>query len=164
MPGRAVSIVVALLVVLAVLLLAAHARVQEQERALEGFWVASPEFLDESGLSDMCLYLGPPEGETRPAHLSCARADGAALYDGPATLSYGGAARRRWAALAAGLRGPYRVPAAALRAPGDRPLPFLPPEAELVLDPATGSLVLHAGGKAYAHLYRDGPASAACAI
>jgi len=114
---------------------------------LAGFWSGDPVFLDESGLEEFALKLGPPSRGGRAGSLLVASEEGA-LFSGEVIVA-GGFGWRPWARSS-------REGAFTVRAKGGGKLPF--PSA-LTFCIKNETLTISKGRKIYAFLGRDALAS-----
>jgi hypothetical protein len=159
---------VAVVVVLIIALVVVAPRVRDHERALGGYWVADSSFLEESGLSEMCLYL-PPRARRggrwyRDGYLVMVGGGGEPLADQAVAVSWPALGPARWASAVRSHFAPpggsstYRVPAAEFAYTSGAPTPE---RMELTFDATRGALALQAEGRLYAYLFRDNETSVA---
>ena len=154
----AAAAVVVLLLVYAALIAPAARRYRDY---LSGFWVGAAAFLPKAQLSDMQLYLAPPEGGVRQGYLLMVDDAGAFVANCPIELR---GAPRPWSAARATLaregdRCAFPALELELEAGAAGPLPPIPAALRGVLSVLDGSLTLYDGEKVYAFLYKDAQAS-----
>ena len=148
----------AILVVAVILLVALTVpRLRDFERYLEGFWVGDSAFMREAGLTELYLYLSPPEksggGVRRQGYLLMG-GSGRVLSNQSLELTYSDLAGRAWSALDGNAT--YRIRGVAIQYDETA---VLPETLDLVLNPARGTLALNIGEKACLEAYKDNETS-----
>jgi hypothetical protein len=155
----------AIIVILIVLIAIASPRVRDYERFLSGFWSGDPAFLEESGLSEMYLYISPSERSggcwRRQGYLVMVDAGGGMVSNQGIEIEYSGAAGRWKSALkshfSASSEEVYRVKRASFSYDDEE---VMPTEMHLGLNTTQGSISLYTGDKLFAFLYKDSEVSA----
>ena len=128
------------------------------ECMLTGVWTADQDFLDQSGLSDMYMYVEEPAGilrRTRQGYLVMVNNNGDFVSNQGFEMCY----NRGWFRFGTD---PYRVATVQFDFDqenfGDDAMPTL---MDISLSPKNGSLVLHDADQVYACLWRDNQLSGA---
>ena len=151
--GRAAA--AALVALLVIFIIVSATRASMASRALAGFWTAHSDFLDESGLGRLDVYIPPAEGwpaRNRSGYVTAVDVDGVVVANAPIDITHGPLTP------AAMRRGPlkFRVGAASEEAAA---LGIVPDGATFVLDPARGTLEIVADDVLHAYLVRDNEVS-----
>lgn len=149
-----------------VLVLVIFVRAAAGDAALTGYWTAHSAFLEESGLSQLSVYLPEAEGlfrRRREGYIAAVDAAGAVVANGPIDLTHGPlklAALRSLRPLGLTRPAPLRFE---VGAESDEPnaLEILPDGAEFLLDPAEGTLRVTDGGRLHAYFVRENEVSLA---
>lgn len=155
------------LVLVLLFFVAAYPRIKCNEEMLAGYWSADSSYLEKADLSQMDLYIAPPDGassETRQGYLLMVDSEGNFVSNQGIELVLRRSgktwvASARSALLSDGARGPSGVRMGTAHIVYDDE-PVMPEYLTLELDPARGTLTMYDDGQIYAFLYKDNEASA----
>lgn len=146
--------VVGLLALVAAIAYAARAR---YEGYLSGHWIGNPAFVKRAGLTDLQLFLAPPEDGCRQGYLIMTNEDGDFIWNG--ALEVDGASFPALGALRA-CGGQCRASEIAVTY-DDEDEPPMPKNMSVTMSILDGSLTLFDDKKIFAYLNKDLGASAA---
>lgn len=158
------QIVAVVIVLILVVCLLSH--VTPSMRALSGFWVGEPSFLDEAGLVDMCLYVGPPSSGV---FAKASRLIGWGYFDCFLLMANSaGVICSQKVEMRTSLPTQYYLPADSQHVEGSCKFVFddedecpLPSDVKIALDTSCGALALYDDESLLAYLHKDAAGSEA---
>jgi hypothetical protein len=164
---RLVSIIIAaIIVVIIIIMLVAIPRARNSEKCLSGFWTGETAFLRRAGLSEMFLYIAPPESgwgrNNRQGYLLMVDNEGETVSNQGIELSYGSAFSRWSSSLKSHFsnapRETYKIASVDIAYDDEA---VMPEKVSIGVNTSDGTLALYDKDKIYAFLVRDNEVSTA---
>jgi hypothetical protein len=164
--GSWLRVFLATAVVVIIILIAVVApRARDYEKFISGFWSGDPAFLNESGLSQMHLYISPGERSggkwRRQGYLLMVDSSGGMVSNQGIEIIYDGAVGRWKSVIKSNFSGKaqetYQIPAVTIDYDTQGVLPS--EELRMGLNIAEGTLAIYTDEKIYAFFVKDNEAS-----
>lgn len=92
-------LIASLIALLIIVIIIVPYRINDYELFLSGFWTGDSKFLEESGLSDMFIYISPRDDNTREGYLVMIDTDGNIITNQNIKINYGSLFGRSLSAL-----------------------------------------------------------------
>ena len=157
---RRTKIAVIIVAIIVILVIVAMPFVRKYDTMLGGMWVGDPEFLKQSKLSDMQLYISPGNTTARSGWLIMTDDKGEFICNTPIEFEYRYPfiLSRVWKSMAGVDEMPARISIGVEG--GDKAIPF-PEKMRMLFSIANGTITLFNKEKMFAFLYKDPLASRA---